>query len=228
MDSCFYKDALFAGLTPNAFKLGTVLHQGWFWQRPTGCSILYRGDNIETIDFDRIVAVRDFDLNEFQLPDYLLYQNNTTCFYVLRRANGCGNAERTLSASVKVVIDNNGNLTQPVPNSIFTVKAEIVQGSRVKLTWFYCPISQQSPPARFNIYTDNVEGQIEYQNPIFQIEYHGRGFYDFTTGLLPEGKHLFAIRALNEDGYEDNSSAAVRVEITNNNCLIQYSGFEHI
>ncbi len=229
MDAVFYRDALFTSVTPNAFKLGTVLHQSWFWPRPAGCSLLYRGDSIETIDYDRIIAVRDFDANEIQPSDYLLHQSNTTCFYVLRRANGCGDTERTLSASVKVVIDGDGDLADPVPNSVFTIKAEIVQGSRAQLTWFYCPMRQQSPPVRFNIYTDNGQGQIDYQNPIAQIEYQGRRFYSFTGEQLSEGKHLFAVRAQNENGLEDNSLAAVSIEISNsNNCLIQFSGFENI
>jgi hypothetical protein len=229
MDSCFYKDALIAGMTPNAFKLGTVLHQGWFWPRPAGCSLLYRGDSIETIDYDQIVEVCDFNASEIQPPDYLLHQSNTTCFYCFRRANGCGDTERTLSASVRVAIDSEGNLAEPVPNSVFTIKAEIVQGSRAKLTWFYCTMQQQSPPVRFNIYTDTGQGQIDYQNPIAQIEYQGRRFYGFTTEQLPEGEHLFAVRTQNEDDLEDNSSAAVSVEIyDDNNCLVQFSGFEHV
>ena len=71
MDSAFYKDALFAGMTTNAFKLGTVLHLGWFWPRLNGCSLLYRGDSIETIDFDKIIAVGNSDASEIQPPDYL-------------------------------------------------------------------------------------------------------------------------------------------------------------
>lgn len=229
MDLCFYRDALFTAATSNAFKLGTILHQGWFWPRPSGCSLLYHGDSIDTIDFGRVVAVCDFDAKEIQLPDYLPHQSDTVCFYVLRRANGCGDIERTSSASVKVVIDSEGNLAGPVPNSVFTIKARIVQGRRVKLAWFYCPMQQQSPPDRFNIYSDNGEEQISYQNPIAQIEYRGRRFYSFTTGQLPEGKHLFAIRTQNEDGREDNSLAAVSIEIyDNNDCLIQFSGIEYL
>jgi hypothetical protein len=213
MDLCFYKDALFTGLTPNAFKLGTVLYQGWFWPRPDGCSLLYRGDSIETINYDEIIAVSNYDVNKVQLPDYLSHPSNTTCFYVLRRANGCGDTERTLSASAKVVIESEGNLHQPIPNSVFTLKAQIVQGNRANLTWFYCPMRQQSPPVRFNIYTDNSQGQINYQNPITQIKYQGRRFYSFTTEQLPKGKHLFAVRAQDKTGIEDNSLKTVLVEI---------------
>jgi hypothetical protein len=213
MDAAFYRDALFAGMTPSAFKLGTILHLGWFWPRLTGCCLLYRGDTIEGVDFNRIATVNDFDAAEISPPVYLSHDSNTTCFYVLRRANDCGNIERTLSASTRVSIDADGNLVQPSPSSIFTVKARIVQGNRAELTWFYCPLAQQSSPVWFNIYTDNGAGQIDYQNAIAQIEYHGRKFYTFTGDELAEGRYLFAIRAQNENGIEDNSLVPVSVEL---------------
>ncbi len=229
MDFAFYKDALFAGMTTNAFKLGTVLHLGWFWPRLNGCSLLYRGDSIETIDFDKIIAVGNSDASEIQPPDYLPHQSNTTCFYVLRRANASGDVERTLSASTKVAIDSDGNLAESVPNSIFTFKAEIVQGNRAKLIWFYCPIEQQSLPLQFNIYTDQGQGQIDYQNPVAQIAYQGRKFYSYTSDELPEDKYLFAIRVQDELGFEDNSSAAISVEINNtNNSSVQFGNVKTI
>jgi hypothetical protein len=225
MDTAFYRDALFVGMASNAFKLGTVLHVGWFWPRLTGCSLLYHGDSIEAINFGRVTAVDDFDASRIAPPDYLLHQSNTTCFYVLRRANGCGDTERTSSASVKVVIDSNGDLAQLVPNSIFTVRTEVVQGNRAKLTWFYCPIEQQSPPTRFNIYTDDGTGQIDYQNAIAQIEYRGRKFYSFNSDKLPAGKYLFAIKVQDENGIEDNSLAVLSIEINDiNNSLLQFVG----
>ena len=213
MDTAFYREALFAGMTSNAFRLGTVLYIGWFWPRPAGCCLLYRGKGIEAVDFDRIVAVDNYDASLIQPPAYLPHQSNTTCFYVLRRANSCGNTERTLSASVKVSIDGNGELAAPVPNSIFIIKAETIQGSKTKLTWFYCPVEQQSPPVRFNIYTDQGLGQIDYQNSIAQVEYQGRMFYCFISDDLPAGKYLFAVRAQNEKGFEDSSRKTVSVEL---------------
>jgi len=229
MDTAFYKDAFFAGMTSNAFRLCTVLHLSWFWPRLAGCCLLYRGDSIDTVDFNQIVAVDDFNAAEVSPPAYLSHGSNTTCFYVLRRANGCGDVERTLSASAKVSIDGDGNPTEPVPNSIFAIKTEIVQGNRAKLTWFYCPMQQQSVPVCFNIYTDDGAGQIDYQNTIAQIEYQGRRFYSFTSDELPAGKYLFVIRAQNKSGLEDNSSAATSIEISDvNNPLVQFAAVESI
>jgi len=40
------REALFNGATAAAFKLGTVLTQGWFWVRRSGCAAVYRGASI--------------------------------------------------------------------------------------------------------------------------------------------------------------------------------------
>ncbi|MFA5785155.1 MAG: hypothetical protein WC962_09780, partial [Phycisphaerae bacterium] len=184
MDTALYKDALFCGMTANAFKLGTVLHLGWFWPRLTGCSLLYRGDNISEINLDRIIAVAQYDANEIQVPSRYIgmpHQNNSNVYYVVRRANSIGQIERTLSASVEASFDFAGDLSQPAPNGISDLKIEIINGDAIKLTWFYCPLQQQSPPVCFNIYYDAGTGQIDYQNPLAQIEYQGRIFYTFTS-----------------------------------------------
>ena len=48
------REALFNGMTANAFKLGTTLSLGWFWVRVAGCSVLYRGSSMGEIDFVNI------------------------------------------------------------------------------------------------------------------------------------------------------------------------------
>jgi hypothetical protein len=203
-------------MTSNAFKIGTVLHAGWFWPRFTGCSLLYRGGSIDSVNFDEIVAVGNLNATAIEPPDYLQHRNNTTHFYVLRRANSCGSVEHTLSASAKVAIDNNGNPAEPFPNSIFIIKAETVNGSRIKLTWFYYSVDHQSRPVRFNIYTDSETGQIDYQNPVAQIAWQGRKFYNYTSDELDEGKYLFAIRVVNNNDIEDTSLKTVSIELQPN------------
>ncbi len=113
MESKFLKDALFAGMTGNAFKLGTVLTLGWFWTRVCGCSALYRGGSMETIDFDDILAVADIEAEQISPPGYLEHDEGTTYFYVIRRVNGGGEQEKSLASAVKVSIDASGNLAEP-------------------------------------------------------------------------------------------------------------------
>jgi len=213
METKWLKEALFAGMTANAFKLGTVLTLGWFWPRVTGCSTLYRGDSMEMIDFDNILDVGALDAEQIQTPEYLAHANRTTQFYVIRRANNCGNLEHTLAAAVKVSVDADGDLAQPGPNSIFEARTEQLAGSKVRLLWYYCPLDQNSEPACFKIYYDNGTGQIDYENPIATISYAGRKFYCYQSDSLEVGRYLFAIRAKDASGIEDSSLAKLAIQI---------------
>ena len=155
MNRGWLKEALFVGMTSNAFKLGTVLSCGWFWMRVGGCSVLYRGEGMEQIDFANILAVAEVDASEMSPPDYVQHNSGSTYFYVIRRANNCGDQEHTLSAAVKVSIDAGGDLTEPGPNNIFVVRAEQVDGNKIELVWYYCPLEQKQEPACFRIYGDS-------------------------------------------------------------------------
>jgi hypothetical protein len=206
-------DALFNGMTSNAFKFGTTLSLGWFWTRITGCSALYRGPNIEQIDFDTVLTVGQIDASEISPPNYLPHESNSTYFYTVRRYNHCGYLEHTLAASAKVSLNAEGQLDKPRPNKIYAAKAEQVDIDKVLLTWFYCPLEQDSQPGCFNIYYDNRTGQIDYENPLATISFKGQKFYSYQSGPLETGKYLFAIRAEDTDGNANQSSACLSIEL---------------
>ena len=212
MEVRWLKEALFAGMTANAFKLGTVLTSGWFWPRVSGCSALYRGNSIEQIDFANILAVAETDADRISPPSYVQHNGCSTYFYVVRRANNCGDQEHTLAAAVKVSIDTDGDLAQPQPNSIFVAKARQEAGSKIQLVWFYCPVAQKSKPVRFKIYYDGGTGQIDYENPIAMIRYAGQIFYSYQSDTLEAGRYLFAIRTEDTSGIENSSLAQLRVQ----------------
>jgi len=205
MDRGWLNEALFAGMSANAFKLGTVLTCGWFWARIEGCSVLYRGDRMDTIDFTSVLAVADADALEISPPNYVQHNSNSTYFYVIRRANSCGDQEYTLSASVKVSIDADGALAEPQPNNVFAIRAEQVNGNEIKLVWYYCPIEQKEEPASFQIYYDAGTGQVDYENPIVVIPYKGRKFYSYQSDPLGADRYLFCISAEGANGQEGGS-----------------------
>jgi len=207
------RDTLFNGMTANAFKLGTALTLGRFWIRVTGCSALYRGPDIEQIDFDTVLAVAQTDAYEILPPDYLPHESSSTYFYIVRRYNHCGYQEHTLAAAVKLSLNSEGEMDKPQPNKVFTARAEQVDTGKVRLTWFYCPLEQNSQPACFNIYHDNRTGQIDYENPLAVISYKGRKFYCYISDLLEPGRYLFAIKAEDADGVERYSSVHLSIEI---------------
>ena len=207
------REALFNGMTANAYKLGTTLSLGWFWLRVAGCSALYRGFSMGEIDFVNILAAAEIETCELSPPKYIPHNNNSMQFYVVRRFNGCGYQEHTLDAAVKISIDSNGNLTAPQPNNIFGLKVEKVCGNKIRLVWFYCPIEQKSRPMCFNVYCDDRTGQIDYQNPLATFGYQGRKFYSYQSNSLEAGKYLFSIKAEDAEGVENNSLTRLRIQL---------------
>jgi len=213
METKWLKEALFAGMTVDGFKLGTVLTLGWFWLRIAGCSILYRGENIDAIDFTKILVVTNTDSIEISPPSYIKHNNSSTYFYVVRRTNNCGIQEQTMGAAVKVAIDADGNLTPLSPNNIFKVKVEQVDGNKIYLLWYYCPIEQKTKPVGFNVYHDEGTGQIDYQDSIKTIIYTGSVFYSYKSDALGAGRYLFAIKPESVDGRENDSLRQIEIQL---------------
>jgi hypothetical protein len=213
------REALFNGMTANAFKLGTSLSLGWFWVRVTGCSVLYRGAGMGEIDFANILTVSnratsDEGRETISPPSYIPHNSGSTYFYVVRRFNKCGYQEHTLAAAVKVSIGSNGELAEPQPNKVFDSKAEQVDSDKVKLLWYYCPLEQGSRPICFNVYYDDRTGEIDFsENPLATIGYKGRKFYSFQSSALEAGKYLFAIRAEDAGGIENISLARLKIQL---------------
>ncbi len=104
MKNPFQKDALFSGMSSNAFKLGTILNLGWFWQRLSGCTLLYRCAEFLP-DGEHVIAVFDIETQQVSPPHYMTHQDNSAYYYLVRRANCCGDIERTQFASAKLVIN---------------------------------------------------------------------------------------------------------------------------
>jgi len=216
MEMFWQKDALFSGMTADAFKLGTVLSFGWFWMRRAGCCALYRGADMETIDFANILLVADQNAQGMSPPDYLPHASDSTYFYLLRNFNACGQREYTLSAAAKATIDSDGELAAPQPNKIFAWAARQSDGDKVQLLWFYCPLEHKSQPMRFKIYGDNGTGQIDYENPLTTIAYKGRRFYSYQSDELSQAAYLFAIRDEDAAGVQDNSLAVLEIQSCTN------------
>jgi len=145
----WWREALFNGMTDGAWKLGTVLTQGWFWSRRVGCSVVYRecadpkgctcgavekwGDARYCVSTTRvadeglsapIVCVAGLDAASIAVPTIWPHEPGSSCRYVVRRFNGSGEAERTAAAAVAVRIGANGELADPVPNAVVRLHVE--------------------------------------------------------------------------------------------------------
>jgi len=212
IEACWLSDALFNGMTANAFKLGTTLSLGWFWTRVAGCSVLYRDSCMNRIDFTKILTVGNQDADVISPPDYLAHDNGATYVYVIRRFNHCGDAEQTIKAAAKVSIGDDGELAPPFPNKIFASIISKADGNKIGLTWFYNSREQQSPPTCFNVYSDGTTGQIDYESALATIEYKGQRFYSYSSGVLQPGRYLFAVKTENAEGLQHDSTAHLAIE----------------
>ena len=210
MEAEFF-DSLYGGDSAKGAKLCMGLTEGDFWVRSLGVQLLYRGQDINDIDFSRIVAASDMDDDTFEI---LSGQPLSRWYFVVRRANCCGREEKTLSATVRVEFDNLGNLIERGCNKVFTIAAEQCEGDRVLLKWFYQPIHQAKKTSRFKIYSDNGTGQINYQAAIGSISYIGRKFYRFITSELTGSSCRFCIRAVATDNSDDGFARQIIIQLS--------------
>lgn len=217
LERSWLRDALFNGMTANAFKLGTVLSLGWFWNRVNGCTALYRGSSMENIDFENILAVSEPDSSEISPPTYISHNADSTHFYVVRRFNKCGLQEHTLAASAKVSIKSDASLKERQPNKVFVSRVDQIEGNKIKIIWFYCPLKQESQSFCFKIYYDNASGLIDYENPLTEIEYQGLKFYKYESSALQAGHYLFAVRVESADKIENDSLAQLEIQLVSMN-----------
>lgn len=209
MEAKFLQEALLSPMTANAFKLGTVLSQGWFWMRPNGCLVLYRGQSIELVDMSNILSVREPDASQVSPPQYVPHKPGSSYFYVLCSVNRCGNQQRSFNAAVKVEIDDSGLLAKPDPNNIFIAKAQQVEGDKVGLSWYYSPLLQESEPIIFKVYYDAGSGE----QPLAEIPYQGRKFYRFESDSLAEGTYIFVIKAEDKAGCQNAGAYPLKIQI---------------
>jgi hypothetical protein len=209
MEANFFA-SLFSGDSANGLKLCMGLTEGDFWARPAGLQVLYKGQDNNDIDFDRIIAASDSGDDVFEMS---AGQPLSRWLYIIRRVNCCGWEEKTLCAAVMVELDSLGNLVERSCNKVFIVDAEQITGNRILLKWFYQPIHQAKKISRFKIYYDNGTGVIDYQNPISSLNYAGRKFYEFISNELTDDSYRFCIRAVAADDSDNDFTGQIIIQL---------------
>ena len=53
---------------------------------------------------------------------------------------------------------------------------------------------------------------MDYENPVSVINYTGRKFYSYQSDSLDAGKYIFAIRAEDAPGTQNNSLEQITIE----------------
>jgi len=167
MEAKFLKDSLFAGMTGNAFKLGTVLTLGWFWVHQAGCHCVYRGQD-GNIDYDLIQAIMNLDGSQVSIAAQNLPAN--TIWHYIRRQESCCGLESEDSGACVVVIDSTGEMIGNTPNSPVSVVIEPLSNARFRLRWRYAAISEEIAPTGFKIYMDSGDG-FDFETPEAVVPY---------------------------------------------------------
>jgi hypothetical protein len=215
----WWREALFDAMTDGAWKFGTVLNQGWFWSRRNGCSVVYRecadpkgctcgaverwGDTRYCVSTagaaDKglsapMVRVAELDAASVVVPAVWPHEPGSSCRYVVRRFNGCGEAERAAAAAA-IHIGADGELAGPVPNAVVGLHVEYGRNiSRPYLAWLYWPVAPAAPAAAFRVYWDHGTGEIDFVSPLAVVRCDGRRHYSYRCGPLDDGHYRFAVR----------------------------------
>jgi len=213
MDAKFRKDAIFNGMTSNAFKVGTVLSLGWFWARIGGCCVLYRGDSIWRVDLEGVIAVANKDAGQIEVPVSVRQEKGTSYYYVLRWINCLGEEEKSFSAVGRVAIDDSGEVAEPRPNELLWLQARCVDSGQVELLWFYNPVCQETEPDYFGLYWDGGTGWIDYDDAIGTVAYAGRRFYRYLAGPFEQGEYIFGVRAETGGGAGSKRGSEVMIQL---------------
>jgi len=206
MENKWLKDALFSGMTSNAFKLGTVLSLGWFWQRVGGCHTVYRAQDGSFDDYAAVQAVMsiadsDVTLNGQGLPADTLWH------YIRRQVSGCG-LESGDSPPCLVVIDSAGDMLGNTPNPPSNVHIEPLADAKFRLRWRYTPLAEEIKPTGFRVYMDSGEG-FDFETPDATLAYGhgGNGEFSWTSGGLVNGqRYKFVIRSYRTSAGESQNT----------------------
>jgi len=210
MDAVFY-DSLYEGDSAAGLKLCMGLAGGDFWSRPAGCCVLYRGGRWYEADFDRPIAVADAEADAIGTGDSEIGTGDESVF-VLRRVNGCGQLERSLRASRRVIIDAVGQLVRAGCNRILSLSARQSGENRVELVWFYSPAEQEAQCEGFAIYRDNGSGQVSFEQEIGRVSYRGNRIYRFIYETEGAGRYCFCVSAQCGKAADESPRAYVSVE----------------
>ena len=205
MEAKWLKGALFAGMTANAFKLGTVLTLGWFWERLSGCHTVYRGQD-GNIDYETIQAVMALGASQVSMPNQAL-PADTRWHYIRRQVSGCG-LESDDSPVCEVVIDSSGDMISDTPNPPLDLTIEQLSGGKLKLRWRYTRLAEEIAPTGFNIYMDSGSG-FNFDTPTATVPYGlgGMGEFEWISGALTHGLlYRFCIRSYRTGGGETRNT----------------------
>lgn len=203
MESKFFQNAVFIGLSANAIKLGTILTLGQFWVRPSGCHIIYRGQdgamNYNDIQAVMNIADEDVFINAQTLPP------NTIWHYIRRQCSDCG-LESPDSPPCIVVINADGDMISNTPNTPVNLIIEQLAGGKLRLRWRYFETGQEVIPTSFKIFMDSGDG-FDFDSPIATVPYRRAVEHSWTSDTLIHGqRYKFIVQSYAANAGQSNNT----------------------
>ena len=203
MEIRFLKEALFAGRTATAIRLGTILTLGRFWVRTSRCYTVYRGQD-GVMDYDIAQAVMQSDDSDVTVPGQAL-PAGTIWHFVRRQVSDCG-LESADSDAVILTIDSDGDMIGLTPNAPASLEAEQVAGGKIKVRWRYGRVAEEISPTGFNIYIDSGSG-FDFDTADATVAYSlsGNGEFEWESDALDDGhSYRFCVRSYAISGETQN------------------------
>jgi hypothetical protein len=112
---------------------------------------------------------------------------------------------------VRLELDASGTRVSDRPAGVVCAAAEPLPLGRVRLSWKYRRGSIN--PQVFRIFGDGGGGTIDYDHTLGEVIFcQGQSRYVWTSGVLASDvEHQFAVRAVAEDGTQDEQPAVIRI-----------------
>ena len=213
MDAKFFS-SIYEGDSANGMLLGMGLTGGDFWPRVKGCQNLYRGVLPGNVDNCHLIDIADIGVSSIALNDTIEHAPSAKYLYVLRRANHCGQEEKS-SAAVKVVgFDSEGSLLPFKSNNVSSPNAKQVGRNTIKLSWEYCSVNQQVKCGGFDVYYDRGTGVVDYSQPIASVVYYGAGMYQVLIEVSSAIEYRFVVRSKSVKGVSDGNNNTVTIQVS--------------
>jgi hypothetical protein len=206
-------DLKWQGRHPKAGANGIAANGGRAWVRRAGGHLLYRGDDINTIDWDIPVgAVSPTSATPGTIKNYVGFPFSADSNYAFGlRAVGCGGIEDdNVFNVVRFRTDGSGVPIPRVPNPPIGVTAVQRPNGFILIRWTYNSFNQEVPPAGWRVYYSSSDDAIEYSSPLsapgtsFLFDAIGYGFVS--------GDRLnFGVRSVSGNGDEESNTNSTSI-----------------
>jgi len=212
------RDVIHHGLSRRGVATGLSLSSGRQWIATGGLHLLCRGTEYDDIDTDQPVGAAPAGEASVQQFTWIKQEANTLYYFTVMPV-GAGGVEAVSNDArpqiVSVLTDDDGDAGEPVPAAPHNLRAVAIAGGAFKLAWSYMPAEAGPRVDKFNIYSNDGSGEIDYDTPVDTVDARvsrkGAGEYVFESDPFSHALYVkWGVRAADaSDNEEANELTAV-------------------